>query len=599
MGGFRAHRQSRAVIWGALALTLCPLAGVSAANHYVDNDASGSNNGTSWTHAWQSFAAINWASVAPGDTIYISGGASSKIYNETLTVSASGTASQPIVITKGGDAGHDGTVIIDGQWALTTGVWLDEDDYVTVRGLEVRDVDGRMIRVQDATGVVVEDNVLHIIGKPGVHIYRSAEIVVRRNRMTTERDNPIGQTDGIFSQLSRDNLFEHNHIVISNNDSYYHSDGIQVNQDTNLTARFNYIEQDNTKVSNAQGIFVTQSYGTIIAYGNVVYGPNTKNGLLTLLHLDIGDAHMLAYNNTIVGSGWGGISIDTTASGSVVKNNILVCYQTAGLAIRVTSDIDPADIDYNLYYAPNSSSPAQVDFSTQTWSEWQALGYEAHGQLVDPLLVSVGSRNFRLQATSAAIDAGTPLGATYAVDADGTSRPQGDGWDQGAYELGDGTPPVDWIFREDFESGDTTAWSAVFPEPPPGLSKLVPVGVTASDYEVPNAPENTLDGDLGTRWSSLGIGQWIRYDLGSAMSVEEVRVAFFIGDQRTASFEIEVSLNDSTWSSVFTGDSNGTTLQLQPFSFAATQARYVRYMGYGNSNDGWNSLTEVEIYGRP
>jgi len=48
----------------------------NATDWYVDNTASGANTGTSWTDAWQSFTDISWGSIAPGDTVYISGGTS-------------------------------------------------------------------------------------------------------------------------------------------------------------------------------------------------------------------------------------------------------------------------------------------------------------------------------------------------------------------------------------------------------------------------------------------------------------------------------------------------------------------------------------------
>src|SRR5689334_738306 len=81
-------------------------------DYYVDNAASGSGHGTSWSDAWTSFSAINWSAIRPGDTIYVSGGASSQTYNETLTVGASGSASADVTITKGTDPGHNGKVVI-------------------------------------------------------------------------------------------------------------------------------------------------------------------------------------------------------------------------------------------------------------------------------------------------------------------------------------------------------------------------------------------------------------------------------------------------------------------------------------------------------
>lgn len=109
---------------------------------YVDNTASGSNNGTSWANAWNSFASINWASVGAGDTIFVSGGSTSKTYTGQLAPdpSTSGTASNYIVITEGKYAtpntGHTGEVI------LTGGILFDAagsaaPDYIKVKGFEV------------------------------------------------------------------------------------------------------------------------------------------------------------------------------------------------------------------------------------------------------------------------------------------------------------------------------------------------------------------------------------------------------------------------------------------------------------------------------
>jgi hypothetical protein len=138
------------------------------------------------------------------------------------------------------------------------------------------------------------------------------------------------------------------------------------------------------------------------------------------------------------------------------------------------------------------------------------------------------------------------------------------------------------------------------PLPPTGNDPvMLPVqSVTASAWQEPNVPANTNDSDFNTRWSALGDGQWLQYDLGEAnMTVHQVSIAWFSGNQRTSAFAIEVSTNGQDWTEVYSDDSSGTTLELEPYTFAEIAARYVRIVGFGNSDNQWNSITEVEIVG--
>jgi F5/8 type C domain len=125
---------------------------------------------------------------------------------------------------------------------------------------------------------------------------------------------------------------------------------------------------------------------------------------------------------------------------------------------------------------------------------------------------------------------------------------------------------------------------------------LSPKTVTASASQVSNVPANTHDGNPNTRWSAEGDGQWIVYDLGSQMTVSQVAIAWYQGNQRQSSFAIEVSSNGTNWTEVYSGESSGKTVELEPYSFTAVAARYVRIVGYGNTANQWNSITEVEIY---
>jgi hypothetical protein len=114
-----------------------------------------------------------------------------------------------------------------------------------------------------------------------------------------------------------------------------------------------------------------------------------------------------------------------------------------------------------------------------------------------------------------------------------------------------------------------------------------------------NVPENTMDGDLSTRWSAEGDGQWIAYDMGSDGPVSSVQIAWYQGDVRSARFDIEVAAEGETeWRRVFSGTSSGTQTTLETYTFEETTARYLRIVGHGNSANAWNSITEVVIPGR-
>jgi hypothetical protein len=121
-------------------------------------------------------------------------------------------------------------------------------------------------------------------------------------------------------------------------------------------------------------------------------------------------------------------------------------------------------------------------------------------------------------------------------------------------------------------------------------------GVTASTHDG-NVPGNTVDNSLSTRWSANGDGQWIKYDLGSVQTVAHVTIAFFNGNQRQTRFDLQVSTDNTAWTNVLTGAlSNGTQTTKQTFDFPDRAARWVRYVGHGNTVNLWNSPTEVSIF---
>lgn len=109
-----------------------------------------------------------------------------------------------------------------------------------------------------------------------------------------------------------------------------------------------------------------------------------------------------------------------------------------------------------------------------------------------------------------------------------------------------------------------------------------------------NIPAYAIDSDIQTRWSAYDDGQWIELDLGSEQLVSYLGIAFYRGDNRSKTIDIEVSSNQTDWSLVYSGDSSGTSIQTEAFGFETVSARYVRVVGRGASE--WTSITEIQVY---
>ena len=126
--------------------------------------------------------------------------------------------------------------------------------------------------------------------------------------------------------------------------------------------------------------------------------------------------------------------------------------------------------------------------------------------------------------------------------------------------------------------------------------------VASSDFHDGHPPEHTIDGDLDTGWAAMGDGQWVEFHLTNVSSIGAVKVAWGKGDLRKASFDILVHWEDiyegkHYWYTVFSGQSSGTTLNLEEYDISDRSGDRVRIVGHGNSEDMWNIIDEVEICG--
>jgi len=137
-----------------------------------------------------------------------------------------------------------------------------------------------------------------------------------------------------------------------------------------------------------------------------------------------------------------------------------------------------------------------------------------------------------------------------------------------------------------------SAWSQTVEVTPPGSA------VTASTHDG-NTPANTVDNNLGTRWSGNGDGAWLQLNLGARHVVSDVRIAVYNGNARRNRFDLQVSNDNVTWANVFTDTQTGGTTTLEErFDFPpGTEATYLRYVGHMSDVGTFNSVTEVSVFG--
>lgn len=128
--------------------------------------------------------------------------------------------------------------------------------------------------------------------------------------------------------------------------------------------------------------------------------------------------------------------------------------------------------------------------------------------------------------------------------------------------------------------------------------KQVINGITSLGDDGQHVPAKVLDNNLKTRWSNLGIGSFITADLGGQESICSVDIAWYRGNLRQNNFVVSVSNDGTSFTSVFTAKSSGTTVSPETYSLPQEMTgRYVRVTVNGNTENNWASITELSIDG--
>ena len=162
---------------------------------------------------------------------------------------------------------------------------------------------------------------------------------------------------------------------------------------------------------------------------------------------------------------------------------------------------------------------------------------------------------------------------------------------------GQGSPRVTGDFNGD--GADDLAIGVPFEDKEIGGSCItnLPISSVIASGNDGNVPQNVLDNNFGTRWSSQGIGQFISADLGSTRKICSINVAWYNGNTRQNHFVIATSTDGTTFTNILSRDSSGTTTSSEIYSVPSTNARYIRVTVNGNTQNNWASITELDIFG--
>ena len=405
-------------------------------NWYVNNGVTTSGNGTTWTAAWKTPSAINWASVGPGDTIWVAGGT----YAGGMTPTKSGTAANRIyfkrvrstdavpVAAPGWNPAFDSTVIMGG-------VFGDLVSYFTIDGQVEGVADGQQGSNDYGIAMTLAS------GSDGIRFHRSDSIQIKNVQMIGPGWGPFcgygifinGQgtgnanhlishvyIDGVIQQITvgewKSGIIEYCKLWNAGPGTpACHSDTIYFSGMQNVTVRYCHVYN-----SWSQSLFTDNSGdNNTYVYGNVLdQGPL---GCCRMIETKQGYNHgtWYVYNNTFIGWDVGIYWRGTHSGTSEVKNNI---FWNTSWQVASDGSITVAS-DYNLYSGTKNSLDGSHSISSAA----------------NPF-VNFASRDYHIGSSSSARNVGVALTANGFIDKDmdGTTRGLDGTWDIGAYEYASG-----------------------------------------------------------------------------------------------------------------------------------------------------------------
>jgi hypothetical protein len=430
--------------------------------YYLAPGGSDANSGTSLQAAWGSLQKAS-NTVLAGDTVLIADGSYAVGAGVSLYQRA-GTAAAPITFR----AIHRlaATFNLQSVPSVTPGWQIQSSPYVVVDGLAFA-MPGNVANTQRA----------------GINVLHSDHVTIENSKFT-------GCTWGVLTSHSDYTQLLSNeasgspdqHGLYVSNSSHYPTvrgnvvhdnggSGLHFNGDANSAGGDGLIvgavidgnvSYNNGLNGGGQGINADGLQGSTIS-NNIVWGNQGQGISLYQTDAAAGPSGDVLVNNTISAPAGQGapIRVQFSTGLNYAFNNVLINNDGGGVCVRLEDGVDASDwrSDYNIFVTADSTTGAVVNNVVNNYQDlptWRsASGQDGHSQAnylgsthqpaydAAALFVNVSGNDYHLRAGSAAIGAGAASfggHAAPATDAGGTPRPQGGGYDIGAYEYSSGTP---------------------------------------------------------------------------------------------------------------------------------------------------------------
>jgi hypothetical protein len=392
---------------------LFPSIALAETYYYVDDEASGTNAGTSWENAWESFTDIAWATVttalsSDNVTVCLK---KDRTFNEGLILGSTGTSSYTLTIGIHPDDTGARPIITNSSG---TGISSLERDYVVFDNLEILNcsADGISAYVSSLTAwadvecdhITVQN--CKITGSATNGIYICGHYATIENCELD--DNGDSSAYHNIYLIGSNGLIEHNTIARSaqgNGIRYEGADSI---------FRYNWVE-DNHKHGISYSNDFPDDFSGNQCYSNVIIctdfndTPVTDPCAISITIQSTGQfTGIEIYNNTIYGydnetaNNISGIVSWSAASTNVkIKNNIIWASDYAIGIQGATTGFEATNnciYDYTAFYWNDGS---------QSFSEWQLAGRGVDSNNGDPLFTSSVGGDFSIQSGSPCKDTGS------------------------------------------------------------------------------------------------------------------------------------------------------------------------------------------------